>query len=123
MSTVTMVSKDGICQRIGEFRSVQAVFLVNDGSIVQWTARRGVKIPPPEHMDNILVRRHMILALSGMNEGFLGKFHYNLSRYDESDLLLFDAPAGKKSMLMVMVKKPYELDALVHKVRAALKGG
>jgi hypothetical protein len=121
MLTVTMVGKDCLCERIGEFRNVQAVFLVNDGSIVQWMARKGVKMPPPERMDNILVRRHMILALAGMHEGFLGKFHYNLSRYDESDLLLFDAPAGKKSMLMVMVKKPYDIDALLHKVRGALK--
>ncbi len=116
-----MTGKNGLCERIGDIHNVQAVFLVNDGSIVQWRARKGVKMPSPEHMDNILVRRHMILSLAGMHEGFLGKFHYNLSRYDESDVLLIDAPAGKKSMLMVMVKKPYELDGLLHEIRGALK--
>ena len=116
-----MVSKDDLCKRVVDIQGVQAVFLVNDGSIVHWKAKRGAKMPPAEHIDNILVRRHMILALAGMHEGFLGKFHYNLSRYEESDVLLFDASMGKKSMLMVILKKPYELDAVVHEVRNMVK--
>ncbi|MEM2139829.1 MAG: hypothetical protein QXJ74_00030 [Nitrososphaera sp.] len=116
-----MAGKNGLCEKIGEMRNVQAVFLVHDGSIVQWKARRGVRTPSPEQMDNVVVQRHMILALARAHEGFLGKFHYNLSRYDDSDILLFDTPAGKKSMLMVMVKKPYELDGLLHEIRGALR--
>lgn len=116
-----MAGKNGLCERIGELRNVQAVFLVNDGSIVQWKAKKGVRMPPPDHMDNIIVRRHMILALAGTHDGFLGRFHYNLSRYDESDVLLIDAPSGRRSMLMVMMKKPYELDGILHGIRGALK--
>jgi len=116
-----MIEKNGLCERIGELRDVQAVFLVHDGSIVQWKAKKGTKTPAPKDMDNVIVQRQMILALARIHEGFLGKFHYNLSRYDDCDILLFDTPVGKKSMLMVMVKKPYELDGLLHEVRGALK--
>lgn len=98
-----MAGKDGLCERIGELRNVQAAFLVYEGSIVQWKARKGVRTPSPEQMDNVVVQRHMILARG--HEGLLGRFHFNLSRYDDSDVLLFDTPVGKKSILMVMVKK------------------
>lgn len=115
-----MVS-NSLCEKVGKVAGVQAVFLVNEGSIIQLRAKKSAKMPPLNHMDNILVRRHMILALAGMQEGFLGKLHYNLSRYDESDVLLLDTPAGKKSMLMVMVKKPYDIDELLREIRSALK--
>lgn len=116
-----MIIKDGLCERIGELRSVQAVFLVHDGSIVQWRTRKGFRTPSPEEMENVIVQRQMILALARINEGYLGRFHYNLSTYDESDILLVDTPVGKKSMLMIMMKKPYNLDGLLHDIRGSLK--
>lgn len=116
-----MAGENGLCESIGALRNVQAVFLVNDGSIVQWRAKKGVRTPSPEQMDNVVVQRHMILALARAHEGFLGKFHYNLTTYDDSDILLFDTPVGKKSMLMVMMKKPYELDGLLRDIHGALK--
>lgn len=66
-----MIIKDGLCERIGELRSVQAVFLVHDGSIVQWRARKGFRTPSPEEMENVIVQRQMILALARINEVIL----------------------------------------------------
>lgn len=116
-----MARKNELCESIGEIGSVQAVFLVNDGSIVHWKAKKGVKVPAPKELDKLVVRSQMILSLAGMEEGTHGRFHYNLSRYDDSDILLFNTPVGKKSMLMVMMKNPYELERLLHGIQDALK--
>lgn len=72
-------------------------------------------------MDKFVVRSQMILSLADMHEEMHGRFHYNMSRYDDSDIVLFDTPAGKKSILIVMMKRPYEIDTLLHRIRDALK--
>lgn len=63
--------------------------------------------------------RHDV-ACKKNHETFLGRLHYIIGRYDDSDILLFDCGLDEKSILVVRVKRPYRIEALAKKVAGIL---
>lgn len=110
-----------ICNAIAKLHeNVLAVFLVQDGSIVEWKARPSARLPGPHEMEGVITQRLVMMSLAKNHETFLGRLHYIIGRYDDSDILLFDCGLDEKSMLVVRVKRPYRIEALAKKVAGIL---
>lgn len=110
-----------ICDAIARLHeNVLAVFLVQDGAIVEWRARPSIRMPGPHEMEGVITQRLVMLSLARNHETFLGRLHYVTGRYDDSDVLLFDHGKDEKSMLVVRIKRPYRIEALAKKVAGIL---
>ena len=53
-------------------------------------------------------------------EEYVGKMHFNLTSYDQMDIFHFGLDGPKDPIMLVAVKKPYDLDTLVPQVMRLL---
>ncbi|AIC16140.1 hypothetical protein [Nitrososphaera viennensis] len=110
-----------VCHAIARLHeNVLAVFLVQDGAIVEWKVRPGTRLPGPHEMEGVMMQRLIMMSLAKNHETFLGRLHYVTGRYDDSDILLFDHGRDAKSLLVVRVRRPYRMEALARKVAGIL---
>lgn len=108
----------GLCERIAQLDDdVLSVLLVENGEIVEQRSKQGVELVKRDRAEDIVVQKLMMLYLSKMHEGFLGRFEYTISRYENADILMIEVPSLKKrSMLIVAIKKPYDLDSMMYRI-------
>jgi hypothetical protein len=108
----------GLCERIAQLDgSIAVVLLVENGEIVEQRSRQGAEFVKRDRAEDIVVQRLMMLYLSKMHEGFLGRFEYTVSRYENADILMIEVPSLKKrSMLIVAIKRPYDMDSIMRRI-------
>ncbi|AIF82484.1 hypothetical protein NTE_00402 [Candidatus Nitrososphaera evergladensis SR1] len=117
-----MQQQKEICHAIARLHeNILAVFFVQDGAIVEWRARPGIRMPGSHEMEGVMMQRFIMMSLAKNHETFLGRLHYVAGRYDDSDVLLFDHGRDEKSMLVVRVKRPYRMEVLAKKVSGILR--
>lgn len=108
----------GLCERIAQLDGdILSVLLVENGEIVEQRSRHGTELVKRDRAEDIVVQRLMMLYLSKMHEGFLGRFEYTISRYENADILMIEVPSLKKrSMLIVAINRPYDLDSMMYRI-------
>lgn len=106
---------------VGLHDNITSVVLVNDGSITQWSAKPGAKMPGHRQMEGTAFQQLIMASVAEARQD-LGKVHFSLVRYDDSDVLLFSLPAKDASLLIVSVRRPYVLDSLVGKIMSITDG-
>jgi hypothetical protein len=70
--------------------------------------------------EDIVVQRLMMIYLSKIHESFLGNFEYTISRYQNADIMMVEMPSLKRSMLVVAIERPYDVDSLMGMITAEL---
>jgi hypothetical protein len=112
-----------LCSKVRELHdNIDSVVLVSDGSIAQWSARPGIKMPARRQMEGTAFQQLIMASVAEARQD-LGKVHFSLVHYDDSDALLFSLPAKEASLLIVSVRRPYVLDSLAGKVMSITDGG
>jgi hypothetical protein len=113
------LTKD-LCSRVRELHdNIDSVVFVSNGSIAQWSAGPGVKMPGHRQMEGTAFQQLIMASVAEARQD-LGKVHFSLVRYDDSDALLFSLPAKEASLLIVGVRRPYVLDSLAGKVMSII---
>ena len=93
--------------------NILGVFLIEEGTIIEWKVRPGMHASRPTETENIMIQRAMMLMLAKMHQTSLGDFCFNMIRYRDMDILLFDVPLkNEASLLVVVMKRPYVLDRI-----------
>ncbi|MGI0019972.1 MAG: hypothetical protein ACREAY_05840 [Nitrososphaera sp.] len=113
-----------LCSSIsGLHENIISAVLVNDGSIVQWKAGPGVKMPGQKEMEGIALQRLIMMSIAKAHQSS-GNVHFNVTRYDEFDVLLFDLQQARKDalLLIVNVRRPYALESLAGGIMNIAKG-
>lgn len=82
--------------------------------------REGIKPPEPEKVGALMSPRTLIHSMLQAREEYVGKMHFNLTSYDPMDIFHFGLDSPKDSIMLVTVKKLYELDTLVPQVMCPL---
>lgn len=77
--------------------------------------------PRPTETKNIMMATWaMMLMLAKMHQMSLGDFCFNMIRYRDMDILLFDVPLkNEASLLVVVMKRPHALDERADRIADA----
>ncbi|WP_148699404.1 hypothetical protein [Candidatus Nitrososphaera evergladensis] len=87
-------------------RDVVAALFMEDGELTAWRGRDDVALPPDDKVKDLLFHRFLINALLGTRKEYVGKVHFNLTRYDLIDIVHFGwFSAEKEVILVVMMSK------------------
>ena len=105
-----------LCSRVsGLYNNIMSAVLIDDaGSIVQWKAGQGVKMPGQKEIEGIALQRLIMMSIASAHQSS-GNVHFNVTRYDNFDVLLFDLQQDRRDalLLIVNVRRPYVLESLV----------
>ncbi|WP_415282294.1 hypothetical protein [Candidatus Nitrososphaera sp. FF02] len=98
--------------------NVMGAFYVRDGRLAQWRMKEGLALPAPEKVAALMFQRTLIHGLLKEREEYVGSLQFNLSSYDQMDLLHFGMKddEDKMAIMLVTIVRPYDLDDLVAKV-------
>lgn len=103
---------------------MSAVLVDEAGSIVQWKAGEGVKMPGQKEIEGIALQRLIMMSIARAHRSS-GKVHFNVTRYDDFDVLLFDLQQARKDalLLIVNVRRPYFLESLAGEIMSIAQKG
>ena len=114
-----------LCSRVsGLYNNIMSAVLIDDaGSIVQWKAGQGVKMPGQKEIEGIALQRLIMMSIASAHQSS-GNVHFNVTRYDDFDVLLFDLQQDRKDalLLIVNVRRPYVLESLAGEIMSVAKG-
>jgi hypothetical protein len=109
--------------------NIMGAFFVEEGHLVHWRMREGLRLPEPEKVGALMFQRTLIHSMLQAREEYVGKMQFNLTSYDQLDIFHFGLDSGsgsgdsnKMPLILVTVKKPYDLHVLVPKVMRLLAG-
>jgi hypothetical protein len=122
------VAGPDLCARILELdANIMGAFFVEEGHLVHWRMREGLRLPEPEKVGALMFQRTLIHSMLQAREEYVGNMQFNLTSYDQMDIFHFGLDGtnnNKMPLMLVTVKKPYDLHVLVPKVmRLLLAGG
>ncbi|MGI0020356.1 MAG: hypothetical protein ACREAY_07775 [Nitrososphaera sp.] len=109
-----------LCAKILELDANMGAFFVEKGHLVHWRMREGLKLPEPEKVGALMFQRTLIHSMLQAREEYVGKMHFNLTSYDQMDIFHFGLDSRGASIMLVTVKKPYDLNTLVPRVMRLL---
>jgi hypothetical protein len=98
--------------------NVLAALVVKEGKLVYWKMKKGIEMPKADEMGALIFQRSLIHGLLKAREEYVGRMHYNLTVYDQGEILHFGLKDtdGKEGVLLVAVNPPYDRDEFVAKV-------
>jgi hypothetical protein len=104
-----------LCSRVsGLYHNILSAVLVNDaGAIVQWRAVKEVKMQGQKEMKGVALQRLITMSIANAHQS-TGNVHFNVTRYDDFDMMLFDLQQARKAVLLLIVnvRRPYFLENL-----------
>ena len=115
------VAGPDLCARMLELdANIMGAFFVEEGHLVHWRMREGLQLPEPEKVETLMLQRTLIHTMLQAREEYVGRMHFNLTSYDQLDILHFGLQGRRVPIMLVTVKKPYDLHTLVPKVMRLL---
>ena len=112
-----VVAGPDLCAKMLELdANILGAFFVEQGHLIHWRMREGLKLPEPEKVSALMFQRTLIHSMLQAREEYVGKMHFNLTSYDQMDIFHFGLDGPKDPIMLVTVKKPYDPDTLVPQV-------
>jgi hypothetical protein len=96
--------------------NILGAFFVEQGHLIHWRMREGLKLPEPEKVSALMLQRTLIHSMLQAREEYVGKMYFNLTSYDQMDTFHFSLDGPRDPIMLVTVKKPYDLDTFVPQV-------
>jgi hypothetical protein len=85
--------------------NILGAFFVEQGHLLHWRMREGLKLPEPEKVGALMFQRTLIHSMLQAREEYVGKMHFNLTSYDQMDIFHFSLDGPKDPIMLVTVKK------------------
>jgi len=107
------------CESIVNYdKNILIASLLQNSDSIGWFVRPGIPLPNEDATAVKVIQTQLVTSVIKENESYLGKVRYILVHQDLADVILF--PRNNRTVLCLVVAKPYKVDELVAKVSDSL---